>query len=194
MVVLNGPSHGGGHTLRQRWRDAVRDAVNDPALDLKGLSVAMAYDRHMSADGTTNSGERLIAELARVSKGTAGNRTMRLIDAGWLELVEARRGRRSAVHRAAIPTVVAPSPGLGTNAATVVPNSETVVPKAAEFVPNGIPPGQGKRLTPRNHDPVTINPKGKPRGDRPDANGSLPGLEPRPSASPTATPTPRADR
>jgi hypothetical protein len=100
-------------TLRQEWRDAVRDAGDpksdryDPELagDAYMMAVVGALDRFMSHDGRTRTGVRRLARLARVNKDTVSDRIEMLERLGWLEAERSERPGASARYQATIPEV-----------------------------------------------------------------------------------------
>jgi hypothetical protein len=83
-------------TVRQLWRDDLRDCACPNGLDALAMAVAFAVDRHMSADGETYTGVRKLARLARVNKDTVTARVDQLVEAGWLQVLagKGRGGRR----------------------------------------------------------------------------------------------------
>jgi hypothetical protein len=104
-------------TLRQDWRDRVRDAADpkspdydpDRAGDVYMMAVASALDRFMSHDGRTRTGVRRLAHLARVNKDTVTDRIEMLERLGWLEVDRPEGPGASARYQATIPEVSDPS-------------------------------------------------------------------------------------
>jgi hypothetical protein len=173
---VNGPQ-----SFRQLWRDALRDCT-DPRLTVELVTFAMALDRHMGPAGTTHTGVRSLAQLARCNKSTVTVRAAQLAATGWASVVEQGRGRRSTRYQATVPE--------GHSLRAVWPEGHPLVsgsePDASDWFVSGSEPDTSDRVV-SGSEPDTSDAGGSPlcpdsgpvvSGSGPVVSGSRAGLTP----------------